>query len=197
MTTWVGTSWKMNKTLPEALAFAEALAAFVPALDERGTPLAVARRRVLQSIPRPRHVERDMAGLWTATAQAIREAIAACGRPAAEIAAVAATAHGDGLYLLDAARRPLGPAILSLDSRAAAIAAAWNDGPVGAEALALTGQMPHSSAPSALLAWIRDHEPDRYARIASLLACKDWLRFCLTGTLGTDRTEASRLAIRA
>ena len=27
---WVGTSWKMNKTLPEALAFAEALAAFMP-----------------------------------------------------------------------------------------------------------------------------------------------------------------------
>ena len=29
MTYWVGTSWKMNKTLAEALAFAEALAAFV------------------------------------------------------------------------------------------------------------------------------------------------------------------------
>ena len=51
--------------------------------------------------------------------------------------------------------------------------------------------MPHASAPSALLAWIRDNEPERFARIGHVLACKDWLRFCLTGTIGTDRTEAS------
>ncbi|HET9067906.1 MAG TPA: FGGY-family carbohydrate kinase, partial [Amaricoccus sp.] len=159
--------------------------------DAAGAPLAVARRRVPQSIPRPHHVERDMDGLWTATAQAIAEAISASGRPAADIAAVAATAHGDGIYLLDADRRPLGPAILSLDSRAGAIAEAWTGGPVGTAALTLTGQLPHASAPSALLAWIRDHEPGRYTRIATAFACKDWLRFCLTGTLGTDRTEAS------
>ena len=41
MTTWVGTSWKMNKTLAEALAFAEALAAFVPGLDPRIQPFVI------------------------------------------------------------------------------------------------------------------------------------------------------------
>ena len=35
--------------------------------DIDGTPIAVARRRVSQSIPLPRHVERDMDELWTAT----------------------------------------------------------------------------------------------------------------------------------
>lgn len=158
--------------------------------DADGTQLAVARRRVPQSIPRPRHVERDMAGLWAATAEAIAEAVAASGRPAADIAAVAATAHGDGIYLLDADRKPLGPAILSLDSRAGGIVDGWTGG-VADEALALTGQIPHASAPSAILAWVRDHEPARFARIAHTVACKDWLRFCLTGTVGTDRTEAS------
>ncbi|MFO1074707.1 MAG: FGGY-family carbohydrate kinase [Geminicoccaceae bacterium] len=158
--------------------------------DADGTPLSVARRRVPQSIPQPRHVERDMAGLWQATAEAIREAIERSGRPAADIAAVAATAHGDGLYLLDGDRRPLGPAILSLDSRAGGIVAEWA-GPVADAALALTGQQPHASAPSALLAWIKRHAPERYRRIAHAFAGKDWLRFCLTGTIGTDRTEAS------
>jgi L-erythrulose 1-phosphate isomerase len=32
---WVGTSWKMNKTLDEALSFASALAEFLPELDPR------------------------------------------------------------------------------------------------------------------------------------------------------------------
>jgi L-xylulokinase len=159
--------------------------------DIDGTQLSVARRRVPQSMPQARFVERGMTGLWHATAEAIREAIALSGRPAADIRAVAATAHGDGLYLLDEDRQPLGPGILSLDSRAGAVIDGWSGGTVFSEALALTGQIPHVSAPSALLAWIKQHEPDRYQRIRHVLGCKDWLRFCLTGTIGTDRTEAS------
>lgn len=159
--------------------------------DGKGRVLATARRRVAQSMPQPRHVERDMDELWSQTAAAVAEAVAACGRPASDIAAVAATAHGDGLYLLDGAARPLGPGILSLDSRAGDLADGWlRDGTADA-ALARTGQMPHASAPSAILAWIRDHQPDRFARIGHVLACKDWLAFCLTSRIGTDLTEAS------
>ena len=76
--------------------------------DESGVPLAVARRRVTQIMSQPRHVERDMDGLWQATAEAIAQAVSECGRPASDIAAVAATARGDGLYMLGRDRRPLG-----------------------------------------------------------------------------------------
>jgi len=158
---------------------------------EDGTVLALARRRVAQSIPAPGHVERDMDGLWQATAEAIKEAVVASGRPASDIAAIAATAHGDGIYLLDEDKTPLGPAIISLDTRAGAIADAWNQSEVGARSLALTGQKPHASAPSAILRWISAQQPERYARIGHFIAAKDWLRFCLCGTIGTDRTEAS------
>ena len=159
--------------------------------DESGVPLAVARRRVEQIMSRPRHVERDMDGLWRATAEAIREAVSNCGRPASDIAAVAATAHGDGLYVLGRDRQPLGHGILSLDSRAGDVATRWQDDGTAERALSRTGQTPHASAPSSLLAWIRDREPERFANIGHVLSCKDWLRFCLTGSLGTDLTEAS------
>ncbi|MDM9627957.1 FGGY-family carbohydrate kinase [Rhizobium sp. S152] len=159
--------------------------------DIDGTPIAVARRRVTQIIPKPRHVERDMHELWSATAEAIREAIALSGRPATDIKAIAATAHGDGIYLLDSEQQPLGHGILSLDSRAGTIVDHWARTGVADEAIKVTGQVPHVSAPSALLAWIRDNEPERFARIGHIMSCKDWLRFCLTGVVGTDRTEAS------
>ncbi|MGO4569418.1 FGGY-family carbohydrate kinase [Rhizobium sp. 2YAF20] len=159
--------------------------------DTDGTQLSVARRRVPQSMPRARWVERDMAGLWRATAEAISEAIAQSGRPAGDIMALAATAHGDGLYLLDRDRQPLGPGILSLDSRAGPIVDRWSASQVFDEALSLTGQVPHASAPSALLAWLKENDPARFDSIAHILSCKDWLRFCLTGAIGTDRTEAS------
>lgn len=38
---WVGTSWKMNKTLSEALAFAEALGQFLPECDPRLQPFVI------------------------------------------------------------------------------------------------------------------------------------------------------------
>ncbi|MDG4874308.1 carbohydrate kinase [Mesorhizobium sp. WSM4935] len=159
--------------------------------DEAGTPLAMARRRVPQIISGPRHVERDMNELWRAAAEAIAEAVSGCGRPPTDIAAVAATAHGDGLYILDRDRQPLGHGILSLDSRAGEIAARWQTDGTAGKALSRTGQTPHASAPSSLLAWMREREPQRFTCIGHVLACKDWLRFCLTGSLGTDLTEAS------
>lgn len=159
--------------------------------DVDGSQIAVARRRIPQSMPQPRFVERDLDALWSATAEAIAAVIALSGRPAWDIKGVAATAHGDGLYLLDRDKQPLGPGILSLDSRAGQIVDEWSKGDIFSQALAITGQVPHASAPSALLVWIARNEPDRFSRIAHILGAKDWLRFCLTGKIGTDRTEAS------
>jgi L-xylulokinase len=159
--------------------------------DLDGTVLAVSRRRIAQSFPHPHWVERDLTELWRATAEAIFEAVAACGRHASEIEAVSVTAHGDGLYLLDRDRRPLGSGILSLDSRAQDVISRWSRDGVPEAALALTGQVPHASAPGALLAWIRDNQPARFREIGAVLSCKDWLRFCLTGVVAADPTEAS------
>jgi len=159
--------------------------------DVDGTPISVARRRVPQSIPKAKWVERDMVGLWHATAEAIAEAIQQSHRSASDILGVSVTAHGDGLYLLNRYGEPVRPGILSLDSRAGDLVRMWQTDGRTQSALALTGQVPHVSAPSVLLAWIKEHEPDHYQDIAHVLSCKDWLRYCLCSHIGTDRTEAS------
>ncbi|WP_068110955.1 FGGY-family carbohydrate kinase [Tropicimonas marinistellae] len=159
--------------------------------DLSGRQLGVARRNVPQLKPQPRKVERDMDDLWRQTASAIRDVLAASQTDPADILSVAATAHGDGVYVLDREGAPLGAGILSLDSRAIDIVAEWEADGTSGKSLELTGQAPHVSAPSALLAWMAREEPERFARISHILACKDWLRFCLSGSIGTDRTEAS------
>ena len=45
--------------------------------DVDGMVLSVARRRVAQLFPKPHFVERDIDGLWHATAEAIAEAVRA------------------------------------------------------------------------------------------------------------------------
>jgi L-xylulokinase len=159
--------------------------------DLDGNQIAVCRRNVPQCKPAPRRVERNMAVLWQQTASAIRDVLETSGTDAQRIIAVAATAHGDGLYLLDHDGAPLGPGILSLDSRSSAVVDDWTRDGTAGKALDLTGQVPHVSAPSALLGWISREEPERFSRIGHVLSCKDWLCYCLSGHIGTDRTEAS------
>jgi triosephosphate isomerase len=75
MTYWVGTSWKMNKTLAEGLAFAEELAAFVPGFDPRIQPFVIpsftAVREVKRSLSQTRvkvgaqNMHWADAGAWT------------------------------------------------------------------------------------------------------------------------------------
>lgn len=160
-------------------------------LDAVGRSLSVASTEVAQLMPRPHHVERDMAELWRATARAIKTALAQAAIDPAAIAAISVTGHGDGVYLVDHDHAPLGPAVLSLDSRAGAIITDWEQRGLNAAALAVTGQTPMIAAPAAILAWMQRQEPERFARIGWVLSCKDWLRLCLTGKIATDPTEAS------
>ncbi|WP_250456178.1 FGGY-family carbohydrate kinase [Caballeronia sp. ATUFL_M2_KS44] len=157
--------------------------------DTSGRTVAVGSRRVEQRQPRARHVERDMRETWDAACGAIRDALSQI--PGGAVEAVGVTGHGDGLYLVDDAGAPLGPGILSLDSRAFDVHEQWREQGVLDHALQLTGQRPYAYAAVSLLKWIERHEPERFARIGHVLFCKDWLRFCLTGVFATDPTEAS------
>ncbi|WP_144138296.1 FGGY-family carbohydrate kinase [Paraburkholderia sp. BCC1884] len=157
--------------------------------DTSGRTVAVGSRRVEQLQPRARHVERDMQATWDAACAAIRDAVGQV--PDGSIEAVGVTGHGDGLYLVDRAGAPLGPGILSLDSRAFDVHERWREEGVLDKALELTGQRPYAYAAVSLLKWIELNEPERFARIGHVLFCKDWLRSCLTGVFATDPTEAS------
>jgi L-xylulokinase len=157
--------------------------------DTAGRTVAIGSRRVEQRQPRARHVERDMHETSMAAFGAIRDALAHV--PDAPIAAVGVTGHGDGLYLADDAGQPLGPGILSLDSRAFDVREQWRESGVLDRALTLTGQAPYPYAAVSLLKWIQLNEPERFAKIGHVLFCKDWLRLCLTGVAATDPTEAS------
>lgn len=159
--------------------------------DEAGTTLSVASRKVVAICPAPGHVEQDLNQLWASAASAMREAAERSGRPPGEIGAIGVTAHGDGVYLADRAGAPLGNGIMSVDSRGFEIVAAWRAAGLLARAEALTAQRPYPYAATTLLAWIKRHQPERYAAIGHVMFCKDWIRACLTGVFATDPTEAS------
>ncbi len=53
------------------------------------------------------------------------------------------------------------------------------------------GTVPVASITITKLAWLREHEPEHFARVAHVLLPHDWLTLQLTGELCTDRGDAS------
>jgi xylulokinase len=107
------------------------------------------------------------------------------------VAAIAVAGQQHGMVVLDAARRVIRPAKLWNDTESAPEAAAllerW-----GARRWAdVIGTVPVASITITKLAWLREHEPDHFARVAHVLLPHDWLTLQLTGELCTDRGDAS------
>ena len=79
-----------------------------------------------------------------------------------------------------------------MDTRAAAIVDEWYRTGVHDRLFPPTFQSLWPAQPPALLAWLKRHEPECYARIGAVLTCKDYIKYRLTGTLTTDYRRHQR-----
>lgn len=131
-----------------------------------------------------------MDALWDVVADVLRDLVAELDRAGWTVASIAATGHGNGLYLVDEDLRPVRAAIASTDSRAEGVVAALDVDDVERVRL-VTGSMPWAAQPGVLLRWLTDHEPDTIDRARWALTCKDWLAACLTGVASADLSDSS------
>ena len=96
-----------------------------------------------------------------------------------------------GLVVLDEHGEVLRPAILWNDQRTAAECAEIEER-VGLERLIqLTGNRALTGFTAPKLLWLRNHEPEVYARIRHVLLPKDYVRFRRTGEHAIDVADAS------
>jgi len=156
-----------------------------------GRQVAVAARKTQSLTPAAGWVEFDADGLWQATAAAVRSAIEMSGVASEEIAAVACTGHGNGLYLVDAAGKAARHGIFSADTRARTYVERWCAAGIDRTVRSKTMQSLWPGQPNALLAWLTDHEPDVCACTRWCLMCKDYIRLRLTGEAFAEQTDMS------
>ena len=96
-----------------------------------------------------------------------------------------------GLVTLDSAGEVVRPAILWNDQRTAAECAEIEERVGLAELIAQTGNRALTGFTAPKLLWLRRHEPESYARIASVMLPKDYVRLRLCGERATDVADAS------
>lgn len=144
--------------------------------------------------PRPQWAEQNPANwekaLFDSTRKLLAEA-AGAGYTAADVAVISFSGHMNGALLVDAAGRPLRPAIIWADQRATAQAESIADR-VGADAVyRLTGNRISPAYTAAKLLWLKTHEPEVYGRGRWLLQAKDYAAFLFSGVIATDYSDAS------
>lgn len=158
------------------------------AYDDDGREVAVARRPARVLRPAPGHAEQDMAEVWAA----VTDTVAQVRRQLPEAPALlAVTAQGDGCWLVDELGQPVGPAILWSDGRNAAIVDSWDRDGILERAYGLNGSVSFPGLLSAILPWLREHEPERLERAHKVLHCGGWVFSKLTGELVVDESDAS------
>jgi xylulokinase len=139
--------------------------------------------------PRLGYAEQDPEQWWRATIIAVREAVEKAGRP--EILGIGFSGQMHGLVLLDQRKELVRPAIIWADQRSADLLSELKER-VGLSLLAQQcGTAPTTGFLIASLYWLQRFEAETLERAATFLMPKDFLRFKLTGELGTDETDAA------
>ena len=145
---------------------------------------------VYRSADRDR-VEQDMSRTWDDTVAALRGLAASVPDLQARVAAIAVTGQGDGTWLIDDEGRPVAPALLWLDSRAARLVEEIRASPQNAALYRRTGSGLNACQQGPQLAWLQANAPECVSRAATAFHCKDWLYFRLTGMRATDPSEVA------
>lgn len=144
--------------------------------------------RIVQ--PQSGWCEQDMNLLWDLTSQTIKKTMVESGISPALIKAVGLTGQGEGCWLIDANGTPCRNAILWNDTRAIPLIGGLSKKTQDL-IKRVNGSVAGAGRTSVLLAWLTQNEPDTLQRAAACFACKDWLRYKLTGRIAYEISDAS------
>jgi xylulokinase len=136
--------------------------------------------------PRPGWSEQNPEDWW----RAVGSVCAMLGPVVGDVGAIGLSGQMHGSVFLDGAGTHVGPAIL------------WNDQRTAAECDEIerrtdrrirdwTLNPPRTAFTASKILWLRNHEPDAFARTRSVLLPKDFVRFRLSGDEATEVTDAS------
>lgn len=159
--------------------------------DLSGKEIAVSAYKTKMIMSKPGFTERDMDEMWQANVDAIRDVITKGKINPKDIAGIATTGHGNGMYLINENGEPAYNGIISTDTRAKDYVSKWYTNGTFERVLPKTMQSIWAGQPVALLAWFKDNMPEVIKNTKWVLMCKDYVRFCLTGKAYAEITDIS------
>ncbi len=158
-------------------------------VDEGGEVQNKVTKEYPLSFPRPGWSEQNPEDWWRAVTEGMPELLA--GFEASQVAGIGAGGQMHGLVALDENGQVIRPAILWNDGRTAVQVAYLNE-TVGRDKLSrYTANIAFAGFTAPKLLWMRENEPENFARIRKIMLPKDYINYRLTGAHCTDRSDAS------
>ncbi len=128
---------------------------------------------------------------WRATRMAVRGALDTASTSPAQVACVGFSGQMHGAVMLDASGAVVRPALIWCDQRTQAQCDQLTE-KIGAERLIqLTCNPALTNFTLTKLMWVRENEPELWARVRHIMLPKDYVRFRLTGEHAIDMADAS------
>jgi xylulokinase len=121
----------------------------------------------------------------------VRKALQTSQLSAEDISCVGFSGQMHGAVLLDSDDRVVRPAIIWCDQRSEAQCAELTQWFGAASLIQLTCNPPLTNFTLTKLLWVRETEPENWARVRHVMLPKDYVRFRLTGERAIDMADAS------
>ncbi|MDE7219867.1 MAG: xylulokinase [Oscillospiraceae bacterium] len=158
-------------------------------MDGEGTIQNVVSGAYPLEFPRPGWSQQDPEDWKRAVLEGIPRLLQ--GFDPAQVAGIGAGGQMHGLVVLDGEDRVIRPAILWNDGRTAGQVDYLNE-TVGREKLSrYTANIAFAGFTAPKLLWMRENEPELFARIRKIMLPKDYINYILTGVHCTDYSDAS------
>ena len=162
-------------------------------VDEAGEVRNTVTKEYPLSFPQPGWSEQAPADWWTACLEGIPELLR--GFDPSEVRGIGLGGQMHGLVALDKDDQVLRPAILWNDGRTAKQVDYLNE-TIGRETLSkYTANIAFAGFTAPKLLWMRENEPELFARIEKIMLPKDYIVYCLTGVHATDYSDASGMLL--
>ncbi|MCI5511245.1 MAG: xylulokinase [Eubacterium sp.] len=162
-------------------------------MDEKGVIHNIVSKEYPLYFPHPGWSEQNPEDWFTQSMEGVKELIADCDR--SKVAGISFGGQMHGLVVLDKDDQVIRPAIL------------WNDGRTGKETDYLnqvigkdklssyTANIAFAGFTAPKILWMKENEPENFAKIEKIMLPKDYLAYRLSGVHCTDYSDASGMLL--
>ena len=125
----------------------------------------------------------------------IKAVMAQSGVSKDDVKGIGISGQMHGLVMLDKDNNVIRPSIIWCDQRTAAEVAWMNENVGEKKLIEITANPALTGWTAAKILWVKNNEPENFAKIAHILLPKDFLRFVLTNEYATEVSDASGMQL--
>ena len=163
--------------------------------DEKGSVIASKTIEYPMYQPKNGYAEQMPADWANGMVNTIKAVMAASGVSKDDVKGIGISGQMHGLVMLDKDNNVIRPSIIWCDQRTASEVAWMNENIGEKKLIEITANPALTGWTAAKILWVKNNEPENYAKVAHILLPKDYLRFVLTHEYATEVSDASGMQL--